>query len=281
MTFVNMYIFVGGVQLYIISKLNIKDMKKSNLIVFLSLMLLVVPILKLQAEDGSLRLDSSVKVESTDDKYPLPPVPLPKPGTGTSVDVKNHIELGDDKGGLREHSGQSTDDSKMSEEQKNKMKIEIEARKKDMLSKLNSLKEERKMKLEAKAQEKVKKSLMKIFKNLNNQIDRLSKVDVKIGERIKALKESGADTSAQEAQYAKAQTALAKAKVDVEAANSTSTDQVNGTTSKETLRSLVKTAEESIKIAGKEYMKIIPTLPEVKVKTEVDAKSSTSTSTVQ
>ncbi len=281
MTFVNMYIFVGGVQLYIISKFNIKDMKKSNLIVFLSLMLLVLPILKLQAEDSGLRSDSSVKVESTDDKYPLPPVPLPKPGTGTSVDVKNHIELGDDKGGLREHSGQSTDDSKMSEEQKNKMKIEIEARKKDMLSKLNSLKEERKMKLEAKAQEKVKKSLMKIFKNLNNQIDRLSKVDVKIGERIKALKESGADTSAQEAQYAKAQTALAKAKVDVEAANSTSTDQVNGTTSKETLRSLVKTAEESIKIAGKEYMKIIPTLPEVKVKTEVDAKSSTSTSTVQ
>ncbi len=276
-----MYIFVGGVQLYIISKLNIKDMKKSNLIVFLSLMLLVIPILKLQAEDGSLRLDSSVKVESTDDKYPLPPVPLPKPGTGTSVDMKSEVELGDDKGGLREYKSESTDDSKMSEEQKNKLKLEIEARKKDMLSKLNSLKEERKMKLEAKAQEKVKKSLMKIFKNLNNQIDRLSKVDVKIGERIKALKESGADTSAQEAQYAKAQTALAKAKVDVEAANSTSTDQVNGTTSKETLRSLVKTAEESIKIAGKEYMKIIPTLPEVKVKTEVDAKSSTSTSTVQ
>jgi hypothetical protein len=157
------------------------------------------------------------------------------------------------------------------------MKLEIEARKKDMLSKLTSSKDEKKLKLEAKAQERVKNSLMNIFKNLNNQINRLSKVDVKIGEKIKALKETGADTSAQEAQYAKAQTALAKAKIDVEAANSASIDQTSTTTSKEAIRSLVKVAEDSIKLAGKEYMKIIPMLPEAKVKTEVDANSSTST----
>lgn len=276
-----MYISVALVQLDIISKPNIKIMKKSNLVIFLSLMLLVVPILKLQAESGSLGVDSSVKVESSDDKYPLPPVPLPKPRVGTSVDTKGQMELGDDKGGLREYRGESTDDVKMSQEQKDKMKMEIETRKKDMLKKLNSSVDEKKKKLEAKAQEKVKKSLMNIFKNLNNQINRLSKVDIKIGERIKTLKEGGADTTLQEAQYVKAQAALAKAKVDVEAANSTSIDQVNNTTSKETIRGLVKTAEESIKAAGKEYMQIIPKLPEAKVKTEVDTKSSTSTEVKQ
>lgn len=272
-----MYIFIGRVQLYIISKLNIKAMKKSNLVVFLSLLLLVIPLLKLQAEGGSLGVDSSIKVESSDDKYPLPPVPLPKPTLRSNTDVRGEIELGDDKGGLRESNGESTDDRKISPQAEAKMKLEIEARKKDMLSKLTSSKDEKKLKLEAKAQERVKNSLMNIFKNLNNQINRLSKVDVKIGEKIKALKETGADTSAQEAQYAKAQTALAKAKIDVEAANSASIDQTSTTTSKEAIRSLVKVAEDSIKLAGKEYMKIIPMLPEAKVKTEVDANSSTST----
>jgi hypothetical protein len=114
MTFVNMYIFIGRVQLYIISKLNIKAMKKSNLVVFLSLLLLVIPLLKLQAEGGSLGVDSSIKVESSDDKYPLPPVPLPKPTLRSNTDVRGEIELGDDKGGLRESNGESTDDRKIS-----------------------------------------------------------------------------------------------------------------------------------------------------------------------
>lgn len=256
-------------------------MKKSNLVIFLSLLLLIVPLLKLQAESGSLGVDSSVKVESTDDKYPLPPVPLPKPTLGGSTDDRGRMELGDDKGGLRDRKVESTDDIKISPEMKAKMKSEIEARKKDMLQKLNSSKDERKKKLEAKAQEKVKKSLMNIFKNLNNQIDRLTKVDVKIGERIKALKETGADTTTQEAQYKIAQTALAKAKVDVEAANSATVEQTSTTTSKETFRALVKTAEDSIKAASKEYMKIIPMLPEAKVKAEVDANASSSTKVAQ
>ena len=114
---------------------------------------------------------------------------------------------------------------------------------------------------------------------LNNQLDRLSKADARIGEKLDSLKAKGVDVSASSAQYIVAQTALAKAKVDVEATSSLSTEQAGTETSKETLRSLVKTATDSIRSAGAQYKEVIKLLPKGSAKAEVKVETNTSTST--
>ena len=261
------------------------------------LALVLAPTLSTQAEEGSL--DSSVEVKVNSDLSPLPPVKDQGKGTDDGkkfplrgdirkiADIKDRSvdddDAGDDKGGLRIKTEDrlrmdSSNNPQLSEKQKAEMKKKFDDRKAEILKKIEVRKGELKIKLEDKAKERVKNILTNMFKMLSNQLDRLSKADARIGEKLASLKEKGLDVSAASSQYVVAQTALAKAKVDVEATSSISIDQASTETSKETLHALVKTATDSIKAAGAEYRKIFPLLPKEAPKAEVETSTSASTS---
>jgi rRNA maturation endonuclease Nob1 len=282
-------------------------MQKNKLAILIALALVFSPMLSVQAEKGSS--DGSVDVKTDSDIRPLPPTrdpkfpklrstddgkDMPRPGVVKFMDKKDDStdDMDDDKGGLRmKEEGRmrkdlksSTDDDnrpELTDEQKAEMKKKYEVRKAELKSKIETRKGEIKIKLEDKAKERVKNILANMWKMLNNQLDRLSKADARIGEKLASLKEKGLDVSKASAQYTVAQTALAKAKLDVEATSSLSSEQAETDTSKETLRSLVKTASDSIKSAGAEYRKIFPLMPKEPVKVEVETSTSASTSVTE
>ncbi len=264
-------------------------MYKNKIIVAIVFGMMLFPGLNVQAMEGSTSTDANVEVDSN--KEPLLPKPKSSVERGDVGSVRSGIQ-----GNIRPLGGSSTDDPKpklgpriegnsngdakvraeLSTEQREKMRANAEARKEEIKAKIAERKGEIKMKLEAKAKERVKMTLATIFKRLNAQLDKLVKLDVRVGEKITALKTGGMDTTAMSSQYVIAQTALAKAKVDVEATSSISTDQANTETSKETLRSLVKTAEDSIKAAGAEYRKVIELMPNASVNAKVETKADSS-----
>jgi hypothetical protein len=292
-------------------------MQKNKLVIALALGMLILPTVSLKAEESSTGASAGVEVNTSagihrevdgkgrpasqivnpefDGDHPRlpPPMPLNKEKAGEKADVgsvragiKGNMRLEDDKGprpgmtGPRIENGKS-DRPQLSEEEKAAIKVKMDARKAEIKGKIEARKDENKVKLEAKAKDRVKALLANVFKMLSNQIDRLSKVDKRIGEKIAALQTSGIDVTAMNTQYVIAQTALAKAKVDVEATSSISTEQADTETSKEALRSLVKTAEDSIKAAGAEYRKVIALMPKEAPKGEVEAQTSTSTNVQQ
>ena len=282
-------------------------MQKNKLAILIALSLVFSPMLSVQAEKGSS--NGSVDVKTDLDIRPLPPErdpkfpklrstddekDMPRPGVVKFMDKKDDStdDMDDDKGGLRiKEEGRfrmglkkSVDDDnrpQLSEEEKAEMKVKFEARKEELKKKIEVRKGELKIKLEDKAKERVKNILANMWKMLNNQLDRLSKADARIGEKLASLKEKGLDVSKASAQYTVAQTALAKAKLDVEATSSLSSEQADTETSKETLRSLVKTASDSIKSAGAEYRKIFPLMPKEPVEVEVETSTSASTSVTE
>ncbi len=136
-------------------------------------------------------------------------------------------------------------------------KTELDARKKELEQKMAEKKDERKTKLAEQAKARVKAQLETIFARLNARLTAIEQVDAKIAIRINALVTAGKDTTAVSAQFAIAQSALAKAKTDIEATKNISTDQTDLATSKDTFRALVKTAEDSIQNALAEYRKTI------------------------
>ena len=278
-------------------------MQKNKIVLVIALGLILSPTLALYAEETGASVDvgaggniQGVYNQDKTDKTPLPPVrnpglkpklgdPLKKPVLGTMGDEATVQAGAEAKVGVRTQISleelKANREKRIEAQEENRAKVQAgaEARKKEILAKLKERKDEIKKKLDAKAQERVKKTLENVFKMLSNQIDRLTKVDVRISDKIKVLESSNVDVTAMSAQYLVAQTALEKAKVDVNAANSISIDQTSTTTSKEALRALVKTAEDSIKTAGAEYRKVIDLLPESDVHAESDTKVETRTST--
>lgn len=113
-------------------------------------------------------------------------------------------------------------------------------------------------KLSVATQEKVRTILDNIFNKMNTQIAKLLQVDIKILAKINSLDKNDVNLTGAKAQYNIAKAALDKANADTLAARTVSSNQIITGTSKETLRTLVKTSEENIKKAGAEYMKIIP-----------------------
>ena len=138
------------------------------------------------------------------------------------------------------------------------LKNNIEARKIDIKKIISEKKDIIKKKLATKNQEKVKAMLEKIYTNLDSRIEKLTSVDIKILAKINDSATKGIDVTVSKAQYTIARTALDKAITDIAATKAVSIDQTKVQTSKEAIRALVKTAEDSIKIAGTEYRKIIP-----------------------
>ena len=150
------------------------------------------------------------------------------------------------------------------------LKTNIDTKKAEITKQIAAKKDEIKKKLDTKAQEAVKTNLDKIYTNLSSKITKLSEIDAKILVRINADKTKGLDTTKAEAQYKIAKAALDKAITDVAATKTVSIDQTSIKTSKDTLRALVKTPQDSIKNAGEEYRKIIPFLSPEPIKVETN-----------
>jgi len=141
---------------------------------------------------------------------------------------------------------------------------------------IEGTKDSAKTKLAVKAQKNVNTLLEKIYNNLNSGIQKLKTVDSKIFAKINTAEKAGLNVTRIKDQYTIAKTALDKANADILSTKMSATEQINQETSKETLRALVKTAEDSIKAAGVEYQKIIPLIT-----TTNDTKvETTTTSTV-
>lgn len=111
--------------------------------------------------------------------------------------------------------------------------------------------------LDIQAQGRIRIIIEKIFNKLNAQLGKLSQVDIKISQKINSLEKEGVDMAKAKEEYVIAKTALDKANANILATRIIATEQLSKETSKEAFRSLVKTAEESIKTAGSEYKKVM------------------------
>lgn len=163
-------------------------------------------------------------------------------------------------------------------ENKAKMNLTIDARKKEiglrLKAQLSTSTASSTKKLDVNAKARVRQHIENIYKRLSHHLDMAVEVDGKIAARLTLMSENGIDTNAAETQFKKAQEALEKAKADVAATKSLASDQTATTTasvSKDALKNLVKTAEESIKAAVKEYRATIEIM-------RLDVKSSINSS---
>jgi hypothetical protein len=161
------------------------------------------------------------------------------------------------------------------DEKKSELKVKIDARKDELKKKIEGMKADKKdektKKLDEQAKERVIGHLTNIYDRLYTRITRLTKVDAEITRRLATRSPEPAVLVL----HASAQSLLAQAKVDVEATKAASAAELTTTTSKEALRSLVTTAETSIKNAGEAYKKVVQALKETP-KAEVSASPSSS-----
>ena len=146
-------------------------------------------------------------------------------------------------------------------------KNNMETSKAEINKNIEATKDVAKTKLAAKSQEKVKSLLDGIYSKLNEKFIKLSQVNLIIESKIKDAEKNGVDVSEAKNQYQIAKTALDKASADIFTTKSTLINQITVETSKETIRAMVKTAEDSIKKAADEYKKILPIITS-KVETE-------------
>ena len=166
-------------------------------------------------------------------------------------------------------------------ENREQFKTDMEARKEAMSAKIEQQKkqmQEKRTKLQEAAKARVQEQLKTIFARFDARVASITQIDTKIATELNTRATAGADTTAATAQYKIAQTALEKAKADIEAAKSLAATEVSADTSKETLRTLVKTAEESLQAATVEYRKTIELLRPKKTATSASVKVETSAS---
>lgn len=141
-----------------------------------------------------------------------------------------------------------------------KMKLTVDARKKEInlriKAQLATSSATSTKKLDNAAKNRVRAHIENIYKRLSQHIERIAEIDGKVAARINLISDSGIEMADVETQYEKAKASLEKAKADVTATKALATDKTATTTpsvSKVALRTLVKTAEDSIKAAIREY----------------------------
>lgn len=159
------------------------------------------------------------------------------------------------------------------QEMKADLKVKVDARRVELKANIDAMKtknkDERAKKLDEKAKARVEVRLNNIYKKLTERVSRLSQVDSEITRRLTQYATSGVSVVSVTTLQTPAQALLAKAKIDVEATKTISEAELNATTTKETLRAVVATAEKSIKTAAESYKKVLDALkalPKVKVK---------------
>jgi hypothetical protein len=158
-----------------------------------------------------------------------------------------------------------------------KMRLTIDARKKEIdlriKAQLATSTASSTKKLDVQAKARVRQQIENIYKRLTNHINKIVEIDGKVAARINVIAEAGVNVGEIEVQFKKAQAALDKAKADVEATKALAADKTATTTpsvSKDALKTLVKTAEDSIKAALKEYRLTID-LMKVHIKASINA----------
>jgi hypothetical protein len=248
-------------------------MQKNKIVLFLALGMIFSPLFVLQAEDTSTSADAGANVSVQKN------IDIIKNSLENRKAIINNAK---DLINKRVEDIKAIKDTTIAnlkaniEQRITALKTNIEARKAEIEKKIAAKKDEIKTKLAAKAQERIKKLLENIYGKLNNKIEKLSEIDAKILAKINTAEVNGVNVAAAKVQYTVAKAALDKAIVDLSATKTASIDQTSIQTSKDALRSLVKTAEDSIKAAGAEYRKIIPliTLPATSTKVETETSAS-------
>ncbi len=214
-------------------------MQRNKIILALAIGTILSPVITIQAVETT----STIKVNAT---------------TQSQNIIKNPTA---DKAKIEELRARLMVETKILKENLDIQKIGIEKL-------LAERKGEIKTRLVLQSQEKVRVILDNIFNKFNNQLGKLSEVDIKISAKINALEKTGVNVSAAKAQYALAKASLDKTKSEVMAINLALMEQVTVDTSKETFRDLVKKAEESMKATGKEYNKIVSLTSSKNIKVE-------------
>ncbi len=122
-------------------------------------------------------------------------------------------------------------------------------------------------KLDTQAATRVRTNLVAIYGKLSQKINRLSRIDSEITRKISAVAVISSSTASSSAFVAslnesqkKAKALLSQARIDLESTRVVALSEIATSTTKETIRSLVSTAETSIKVAAEAYRKILTTI---------------------
>jgi hypothetical protein len=135
-------------------------------------------------------------------------------------------------------------------------KKQLDAQKDALKKQLSAKKSEKKKKLAEDARERVEKRVSNIYQRLTKKITDLTQIESRLKMRIDTVAATGKDTTSVNALFVTAQTALQKAQVNVDATKGLLDEQVASSTSKESIKLLVTTAETSIKDTSESFKKV-------------------------
>lgn len=154
---------------------------------------------------------------------------------------------------LRENRASTTAAIRANREE---LRGEIKEKRDELKKKLETFKKEKKQKLDDKKKGVVNTALKNIFARFSERIAQLTNINSRLRAKITELQAKGTDVASTVTLLTSAKTALEKAEVDVEATKTLASEQTATSTSKEILKSLVNTADESIKSAKDSYKKV-------------------------
>lgn len=161
------------------------------------------------------------------------------------------------------------------------LKVKLDARRVELKANMDAMKvkvkDERAKKLDQKAKARVEVRLGNIYKRLSERVTNLTRVDAGVAKRLAAYTAAQVSTASVVTLQTSAQALLAKARLDVEATKTLSQSELNATTTKETLRALVNTAETSLKTTHESYKKVLDALkalPKLKVQATTTATTT-------
>lgn len=161
------------------------------------------------------------------------------------------------------------------------LKVKFDARRVELKANMDAMKvkvkDERAKKLDEKAKDRVEMRLGNIYKRLSERVTNLTRVDAGVTKRLAAYNAAQVNVASVVALQTSAQTLLAKARLDVEATKALSQSELNATTTKDTLRALVNTAETSLKTTHESYKKVLDALkalPKLKMQATTTATTT-------
>lgn len=133
---------------------------------------------------------------------------------------------------------------------------DIQARRDVLKKQIDAKKGEKKQKLDAKKKVIVEGALQNIFRKLLEKVSKLVSIDNRLNGKIAELRAQGIDTTTATSLLFTAKASLEKAQIDVEATRALASEQASTSTTKEILKSLINTAETSIKSSADAYKKV-------------------------
>lgn len=199
-------------------------------------------------------------------------------------------EIRDERSKARAEVRSTTTSAEKVKEIQERVKADIESKKAELKAEVQKIKNANKAiqvkRLDDKAQGRIARELGIISNKLNQRISRLSRVDSEITRKLNALAlfsttSAEAIASLRASQKVSADLLL-KARVDLDAARTTILAETSTTTSKEVLRSLVKTVEASIATAAESYRKLFSAVSSaVRSERPISVRATTTSTTTR